>query len=206
MHFQYLCLVPFLYSLTLSLALPLSSSSELSLDESRNLENGADLLFRNSFDIEEREASNDPAIRDFLDSLIPREKNAYRVKKPVVKKTAARAQQRKENVRQTVKKNQAANKDKKAKLQQQAPPKDKPYGKPRNAKPGYRAEGRKKGYRLPKQPKTPKPNAPKGSEKSHKAKTTQAKAHAERKSPLEPGTKQAQCCSRRTQGNCGLAS
>jgi len=198
MRFQYLCLVPFLYSLASSLALPLSSSSEISSHESRNLEDGADLPPRNSFDIEEREPSNGLAIRDFLGSLIPRDNRAYRVKKPVVKKTAAQAQQRKENVRQTVKKNQAANKIKKAELHLQAPPKEKPYGKPRPSKKpkdidpkvgSYRARGRKlqpgaQGYRLPKQPKTPKPNAAKGSEKSLKAKATQNKALAQRKAHL----------------------
>jgi len=182
MRYQYLLSLSFLtVAVTQVLSLPLRSDSDLAV---RNFEDDTDLLVRDSLDLEGRESSE-----DLFDSLVAR---TFKLKTPVVKKTAAQAKQRKDNVRNSVKTNQAANAAKKAHLKTQVVPK---YGKPRSAskqkpnKPGYRADSRAKGFRLPKQPKTPKPNMVKGQAKSQKAKATQAKALANKKTRLAEGRK-----------------
>jgi len=181
MRYQYLLSLSFLtVAVTQVLSLPLRPDSDLAV---RNFEDDIDLLVRDSLELEGRES--------YEDSLVRRDKT-YKLKPPVVKNTAEQAKQRKNDVSNKIAKNKAANANKKAHLQKQAAPE---YGKPRSAgkqkpnKPGYRAAGRAKGVRLPKQPKTPKPNMVKGQAKSQKAKDTQAKALARKKTRLAEGRK-----------------
>lgn len=67
------------------------------------------------------------------------------------------------------------------------------YKKPRSAKTqkpnqrGYRADGRAKGFRLQKQPKTPKPQAVKGAAKTQKHKNSQAAANARTRARKDAG-------------------
>jgi hypothetical protein len=122
----------------------------------------------------------------------------YRVKPRPVKITKAAQQARKNNVRSSVAQRQVQNAVTKKNLaaayaQKAAAPGFKPYGKPRSAKkqppnqPGYRANSRKQGYRLAKQPKTPKPQAVKGAPKTEKHKRTQAAALAKKKQRIQDG-------------------
>jgi hypothetical protein len=120
------------------------------------------------------------------------------VKPRPVKITKAAQQARKNNVRTSVAQRQATNAVTKQRLaaayaQKAAAPGFKPYGKPRTAKnqppnqPGYRADSRKKGFRLAKQPKTPKPQAVKGARKTEKHERTQAAALAKKKQRIQDG-------------------
>jgi len=111
------------------------------------------------------------------------------------KRTATEAKQRKEGVRAGVSHNQKIKATKKTHLQGEAaklPPGHR-YGKPRTLKytkvttkkgtehvtGGYRKQGRDKGFRPPKQPKTPKANFAKGEHKTNvKASQKQVEAKA----------------------------
>jgi hypothetical protein len=103
--------------------------------------------------------------------------------------TAAQQAARKQAVKDKVTANQASNKAKKESLQEtkKANPNAEPNKKGRKAPspkpgkpspPGWRANARTKGNILPKEPKTPKPNAVKGDPKTEKALKTQQAANA----------------------------
>jgi hypothetical protein len=102
--------------------------------------------------------------------------------------TAAQQAARKQAVKDKVTANQASNKAKKESLQEtkKANPNAEPNKKGRKAPspkpgkpspPGWRANARTKGNILPKEPKTPKPNAVKGAAKTEKALKTQQAAN-----------------------------
>ncbi|TEB23649.1 hypothetical protein FA13DRAFT_1404891 [Coprinellus micaceus] len=117
------------------------------------------------------------SLTDYLDDYLEARAKGkpYPVKQAKPKLTKNKQKARKDGVRKDVKTRQANNAGKKKDLQEKAKTERK-YGKPRSAKnqkpnqPGYRAAGRKvphgqPGSRLPKQPKTPKPNMKKGDPK-----------------------------------------
>jgi len=109
-----------------------------------------------------------------------------------MKITKAAQQARKATVRAQIVQRQAQNALAKAHLtaayqthvdeRKAADPNYKGYGKPRDAGnqqpnlPGYRADGRRKGFRLPKQPKTPKSQAAKGAPRTEAHERSQAAA------------------------------
>jgi len=170
--------LPFLTSLTTALGQPIQSGS-------------ADLLSRYDDELSVRglvDSLTDYELRSLShyldDALDARAGNApYNVKQKKPKVTAAQQATRKSNARTNAAGNQAKNAVKKADLKKKAETAPK-YGKPRSAskqkpnQPGYRAAGRAAGHRLPKQPKTPKPNMVKGQAPSAKAQKKQGEANA----------------------------
>jgi len=172
-----------------SLALPVQSSHSLSID-ARSFDLSSDttpLVSRDDTEVEwnYKQGGSNVLSRAINDDLFPR------ANKP--KKTAAEAKQRKADVKAKVATNQANNAAKKIHLQGEAAKRTEAYKKPRKPKytkettkkgtthitGGYRKESREKGFRLPKQPKTPKANFAKGEHKTNpKAVQKQAEAKA----------------------------
>ncbi|KAF9482325.1 hypothetical protein BDN70DRAFT_991250 [Pholiota conissans] len=191
----FLAVLPALLSVVVpSLAIPVQTSDSLSV-EARSFELSSDsqaILARDVADeislFEREDVESDVFARAFDEEMLfPRAKKA--------KLSAADAKIRKDAMRTKVAHNQANNVVKKAHLQAEAAKLTKPYGKPRKLKyvkeitkkgkehivSGYRAESRAKDHRLPKQPKTPKPNFAKGEHKTNaKAVNSQAAASARR--------------------------
>jgi len=179
----FLAILPVLLGSTFapSLALPvqLESSHTLSIGaRSFDLSSGTTPLVSHDISTEllvERGYEDDGS--DVLSRVI----NEVIFPRANTKRTAEEVKQRKEDVRNTVKTNQARNAARKIDLQAKAAELTKPYGKPRKLKytkettpkgkehitGGYRKDGRDKGYRLAKQPKTPKPNFAKGDQKTN---------------------------------------
>jgi len=175
-----------------SLALPVQSSDTLSIgarlfDLSSHTtplvscDVDTDLLVERGYEDNE----SDVLSRAINEDLFPR------ANRP--KRTATEAKQRKADVTAGVSTNQANKAAKKILLQAKAAslPAGHRYGKPGKLKytevttkkgtkhvtGGYRKEGREKGFRLPKQPKTPKANFAKGEHKTN-AKAVQKQAEA----------------------------
>jgi hypothetical protein len=176
-----------------ALAVPIQSSDSLSV-EARSLDFSSDAALLASRDVAEdylveRDYDYEDLLsRDIDGDLFPR------VVRPKTAKDHA-SEARKASVKASVAHNQAANAAKKTHLQGEAAklPEGQRYGKPRKPKytkvttkagtqhitGGYRKEGRDAGRRLPKQPKTPKPNFAKGEHLTNaKAVRTQAAAKA----------------------------
>jgi len=193
----FLAILPALLgTFTPSLALPVLSSDTLSID-ARSFDLSSDTTPLVSRDIDTEllvmrgfaDLESDILLRAINEDLFPRANGP--------KRTATEAKQRKEGVRAQVSTNQAINAAKKVDLQAKAKL-ERPYGKPRKPKytknpetghitGGYRQAGRAKapgepGYRLPKQPKTPKPDFAKG---EHKTNAKAVKKQAEAKVRLE---------------------
>lgn len=187
MRFYFALALPLLSYLTSSLAAPTPS----------NLANWEAY--------EARSLASEFEAREFEDAL-ERRGVPYTPRPPKKPKVNHAAQQtRKAAVKARVSSNQAANAVKKTNLKAQhaALGPDHRYGKPRAPKkapkvelskkgkpltpPGHRAASRAAGHRLPKQPKTPKPNAVKGAPKTAKHINSQKEALARKHARVAAG-------------------
>lgn len=113
----------------------------------------------------------------FEDAFERRAKGSvYPVKGKKTKVSGTNQKARKDSVRSRVATNQISNAIRKGNLKAAAANAP-PYRAPRNPRPGYRAQARAQGRRLPKQPKTPKPQMKKGNAPSAKAQARQAAAN-----------------------------
>ena len=182
------------FSFALAAALPLLARFTSTFAAPVSLDSD-ELSYRSVDDLEVRESMADLAadfslrdVHDYLDAVLEaRAKGAPYKAKEKKKVSAADQKARKAAVRTKQATSHANNAAKKKALQAKQATEPR-YAKPRSAGkqkpnvPGYRAKGRAEGRRLPKQPKTPKPQAKKGDRPNDRAKAKQAAANARRKS------------------------
>ncbi|KAF9482324.1 hypothetical protein BDN70DRAFT_991249 [Pholiota conissans] len=191
----FLTVLPVLLSVVVpSLSLPVQSSDLVSVEaRSFDLSSDSQAVFA-------RDVADDSSLfeRDDVEfEIVARadDEDIFRRATPRPKVSKAAQTARKDAVRAKVTHNQGANASKKAALiAANHPPQGKParkkYKKDANGHitSGWRADARAKGFRPPKQPKTPKPNMAKGEHKTNaKAVASQAAANARRQAKKAAG-------------------